>query len=176
MPPIHEPSTNIAARMARWSAHHRKKAVFGWLAVSVALLAISIVSPAKQIVFETSGPGESGRASTILYDDFRQPGNESVLIQSETLTASDAEFRATVQDVLAGVSPLDEIAKVESPLVTENSGQVSDDKKSVLVPMEIRGSIDDAPDKIDAVVARVKELQQAHPEFYIGSFGESTTQ
>ena len=174
MPPIHEPSTNIAARMARWSAHHRKKAVFGWLAVSVALLAISIVSPAKQIVFETSGPGESGRASTILYDDFRQPGNESVLIQSETLTASDPEFRATVQDVLAGVSPLDEIAKVESPLVTENSGQVSLDKKSVLVTMEIRGSIDDAPDKIDAVVARVKELQQAHPEFYIGSFGEST--
>ncbi len=44
----------------------------------------------------------------------------------------------------------------------------------MLVPMEIRGKIADAPDKIDAVVARVKELQRAHPEFYIGSFGEST--
>ena len=76
------PSRNLAARMALWSAHHRKKAIFGWLAVSIALLALSIVSPAKQIVFETSGPGESGRASTIIYEDFKQPGNEAVLIQS----------------------------------------------------------------------------------------------
>ncbi len=172
--PETRPSRNLAARMALWSAHHRKKAIFGWLAISIALLALSVVSPAKQIVFETAGPGESGRASTIIYEDFKQPGNEAVLIQSATLTASDPEFRATVRDVLAGVSTLDEIAKVESPLVTENSGQVSADRKSVLVPMEIRGKIADAPDKIDAVVARVKELQRAHPEFYIGSFGEST--
>ena len=27
--------TNLAARMARWSAHHRKKAIFGWLAFDV---------------------------------------------------------------------------------------------------------------------------------------------
>ena len=25
-------STNIAARMARWSARHRKTAIFGWFA------------------------------------------------------------------------------------------------------------------------------------------------
>src|SRR5215213_52917 len=78
---------NLAARMARWSAHHRKKAIFGWLALAIALFAVSIVSPAKQIVTETSGPGESGRADTILYDDFKQPAGESVLIQSKTLTA-----------------------------------------------------------------------------------------
>jgi uncharacterized membrane protein YdfJ with MMPL/SSD domain len=174
MPPLYEPSNNIAARMARWSAHHRKKAIFGWLGLSIALFAISIASPMKQIVFETSGPGESGRADTILYEDFEQPGGESVLIQSESLTANDPGFRATVQAVIAGVATLDAVAKVESPLAPENSGQISDDKKSVLVPMEIKGPSDEAADKIDPVVARVKELQQAHPEFYIGSFGEST--
>jgi RND superfamily putative drug exporter len=76
--------------------------------------------------------------------------------------------------VIAGVSNLDAVAKVESPFDTENSGLVSDDRKSVLVPMEIKGLSDDAADKIDPVVARVKELQNAHPEFTIGSFGEST--
>jgi RND superfamily putative drug exporter len=40
--------------------------------------------------------------------------------------------------------------------------------------MEIRGPSDDAADKIDAVVARVAEVQKAHPELYVGSFGEST--
>jgi uncharacterized membrane protein YdfJ with MMPL/SSD domain len=168
------PKHNLAARMARWSAHHRKIAIFGWLAVVVALFAVSIVSPAKQIVFETSGPGESGRADSILYEDFKQPGGESVLIQHETLKATSPAFKAVVASVISGVSGLEAVAKVESPLDAENSGQISDDQHSVLVPMEIRGPSDDAADKVDPIVARVKELQQAHPEFYIGSFGEST--
>jgi RND superfamily putative drug exporter len=62
--------------MARWSAHHRKKAIFGWLALSIALFAVSIVSPMKLVVIETSGPGESGRMDKILYEDFRQPAGE----------------------------------------------------------------------------------------------------
>ena len=175
MPPVQEPSSNIAARMARWSAHHRKIAIFGWLGCVIAIFAIgNFALSQKQIVFETSGPGESGRANTILYEDFKQPGGESVLVQSETLTASDPAFRATVQAVIAGVSNLDAVAKVESPFDTENTGQISEDRKSVLVPMEIKGLSDDAADKIDPVVARVAELQKAHPEFTIGSFGEST--
>ena len=168
------PKRNLAARMARWSAHHRKLAIFGWLALVIALFAVSIVSPAKQIVFETSGPGESGRADTILYEDFKQPSGEVVLIQHETLKATSPEFRAVVASVIAGVSGLEAVAKVESPFDADNSGQISPDKRSVLVPMEIRGPSEDAADKVDPIVARVKDLQQAHPEFIIGSFGEST--
>jgi uncharacterized membrane protein YdfJ with MMPL/SSD domain len=169
-----ERSHNIAARMARWSAHHRKKAIFGWLALAIALFAISIVSPMKQIVFETSGPGESGRAETILYEDFREPAGEAVLIQSKSLTATDPAFQKTVKAVIAGVSPLDAVAKVESPFDAANSGQISGDDHSVLVPLEIAGDPDNAADKIDPVVARVDELQAANPAFYIGSFGTST--
>ena len=33
-------STNIAARMGRWSARHRKTAIFGWLAFVAASFAI----------------------------------------------------------------------------------------------------------------------------------------
>jgi uncharacterized membrane protein YdfJ with MMPL/SSD domain len=165
---------NLAGRMARWSAHHRKIAIFGWLALAIALFAVSLVSPMKQIVVDTSGPGESGRADTILYEDFRQPAGESVLIQSRSLKASNPAFEATVRAVIAGVSNLDAVAKVESPFETENIGAISDDRQSVLVGMEIRGDPDEAADKIDPVVARVAELQKAHPEFTIGSFGEST--
>ena len=86
--------------MARWSAHHRKKAIFGWLALAVVLFAVSFVSPMKSIVFETSGPGESGRADTILYNDFKQPAGEAVLIESPSLSADDPEFRAVVRSVI----------------------------------------------------------------------------
>ena len=160
--------------MGRWSAQHRKKAIFGWLAFVVALFALSMVSPMKKIVFETSGPGESGRADTILYEEFKQPAGESVLIQSSSLTASDPEFKAAVRAVIAGVSKLDAVAKVELPFDADNTGLISADKRSVLVELEIRGPSDDAADKIDPIVARVAEVQKAHPDLYVGSFGEST--
>ena len=55
-------SRNIAARMGRWSANHRKLAIFGWLAfVAVAFVLGGMVGQ-KEIDYRTSGPGESGRA------------------------------------------------------------------------------------------------------------------
>ena len=167
-------SNNLAARMGRWSAQHRKKAIFGWLAFAIALFAISVTSPMKTIVFETSGPGESGRADTILYNDFKQPAGEEVLIQSRSLTTTDPAFKTAVQAVIAGVSKLDAVAKVKSPYAPGNSGFVSADKHSALVRIEIRGPSEDAVNKIDPIVARVAEVQKANPELYVGSFGEST--
>ena len=131
-------------------------------------------SPLEKIVFETSGPGESGRADTILYEDFKQPAGESVLIQSTSLTADDPAFKAVVMAAATGLSPLDAVARVESPYDAGNGGQISADRHSVLVGVEIRGPSDEAGDKIDPIAARVAELQERNPAFYVGSFGEST--
>ena len=167
---------NLAARMALWSAHHRKKAIFGWLAFVIVIFAISKVAITQQtIVFETSGPGESGRSDAILYDDFKQPASEAVLIQNPQLKAGSPAFRAVVKSVIDGVTPLPAVAKVESPFdVEDNSGLISDDQHSVLVPVEIKGLSDDASDKVDPIVDRVTEIQKANPGFTIGSFGAST--
>jgi hypothetical protein len=97
-----------------------------------------------------------------------------VLVQSRSLDAGDPAFRAAVQAVIVGVSKLNAVAKVESPFDPENTGQISADKHSALVGLEIRGPSEDAADKIDPVVARIAEVQQAHPDLYIASFGEST--
>ena len=167
---------NLAARMALWSAHHRKIAIFGWLAFVIVIFAISKVAITQQtIVFETSGPGESGRADAILYEDFKQPASEAVLVQNPQLKAGSPAFRAVVKSVIDGVTPLPAVAKVESPFdVEDNSGLISDDQHSVLVPIEIKGLSDDASDKVDPIVDRVTELQKANPDFTIGSFGQST--
>jgi uncharacterized membrane protein YdfJ with MMPL/SSD domain len=166
---------HFAARMGHWSARHRKKAIFGWLAFVIGAFALgTFVLKQQMIVFETSGPGESGRADTILYEDFKQPAGESVLVQNSELRATHPEFKAAVQDVITRVGAVAAIAKVESPFDEENTGQISDDKHSVLVELEIAGESDKATDKIDPVVDRVKEVQSAHPDFYIGSVGTST--
>ena len=148
--------------MARWSAHHRKKAIFGWLAFAVLLFAVSFASPLEKIVFETSGPGESGRADTILYEDFKQPAGESVLIQSTSLTADDPAFKAVVMAAATGLSPS---TRSQGGVAYDagNGGQISADRHSVLVGVEIRGPSDEAGDKIDPIAARVAELQEGTP-------------
>ena len=165
---------NLAARMARWSGRHRKIAILGWLGLMVTLFAFSLVSPMNTIVYETSGPGESGRANEILYEDFEQPAGESVLVQSTEYTAQAPQFQAVVDDVVATVGSLDEVASVESPYGERDTGLISADQASALVPLKFAGAAEDAKDKTDAVVSAVAAVQAAHPDFYVGSFGEST--
>jgi len=165
--------TNLAGRMGRWSARHRKKAIFGWLAFVVVAFALGIVSGTTQIEPATSGVGESGRVDKILHEEFEQPAGESVLVQSETLTIKDPAFAAAVEDVVARVSGLEAVQNVRSPLDPENSGQISGSGGAALIDFEIRGDPDDAVTKIDPVVAAVDEAQKAHPDLFIGSFGVS---
>src|SRR3954452_73399 len=165
---------HLAARMAHWSARHRKTAIAGWLAFAFMSFAFSVAFPMQTIVTETSGPGESGRASTIIYEDFERPGSEQVLVQSDSSTAKDAEFRAVVSDVIAAVKPLDEVASVRSPFVGGDEGMISGDGSTALVQLDFAGLSEDAGDKSDAVVKAVADVQAANPDFYVGSFGEST--
>ena len=69
-------ATNIAARMGRWSARHRKKAIFGWLAFAVLAFAAGIVSGTTKIEQATSGVGESGRVDKLLHEEFVQPAGD----------------------------------------------------------------------------------------------------
>src|SRR5687768_11176675 len=94
---------NLAARMARWSGRHRRVAILGWLGLMAALFAFSLVSPVNMIVYETSGPGESGRADKILYEDFERPAEESVLVQSTRFTAQSPQFQKVVGEVIETV-------------------------------------------------------------------------
>jgi RND superfamily putative drug exporter len=165
---------NLAARMARWSGRHRKVAILGWLGLMATLFAFSLLSPTKMIVFQTSGPGESGRADEILYEDFERPAGESVLVQSTEFNAESPQFQAVVEEVVEAVGSLDEVATVESPYGQGETGLISADEASALVPVEFAGSPEDAGDKTDAVVSAVAAVQEEHPEFYVGSFGEST--
>ena len=66
-------STNLAARMGRWSARHRKTAIFGWLAFVVAAVVLGGALGTKQLTDTDTLPGESGRAARMLDDGFKQP-------------------------------------------------------------------------------------------------------
>src|SRR5262245_6441743 len=116
---------HVAARMGHWSARHRKKAIFGWLAFVIVAFALgNFVITQQRIVYETSQPGESGRAEKILYEEFEQPAGESVLIQHATLQAESPAFQAVVRDVITRLEGVDAVAKIESPFDAEQGSDL----------------------------------------------------
>ena len=160
--------------MGRWSAAHWKTATFGWLVFVVVAFGLGGMVSMKTIDPNTSGPGESGRMDRILEAGFKQPAAESVLIQSRSLRTTDPAFRAAIEDVVSGVSALRVVQNVRSPLEPGNAGQIAEDGHAALVEFQIRGDADKASEKIDAVVDRVEEVQEAHPQLYVGEFGKAS--
>jgi uncharacterized membrane protein YdfJ with MMPL/SSD domain len=164
---------NLAARAGRWSAAHWKTATFGWLAFVVAAVLIGGAIGTKTLG-EGDSPGESGRMTQILDEGFEQPAEESVLVQSRTLTAQDRGFVATVEDVVSRVSAVPAVTNVRDPLEPTNADRISADGRSVLVTFDIRGPPDEAAGKIDPILAAVDDAKAAHPDYFVGALGETS--
>ena len=64
-------NTNLAGRIGRWSAQHRKKAIFGWLTFVIVSLTVGFnLVPAKEIEGQSGLPGETGQAARALEGAF----------------------------------------------------------------------------------------------------------
>jgi RND superfamily putative drug exporter len=172
MPPTK--SNNLAARMGRWSADHWKTATFGWLAFVIVAFGIGGLVGMKSIDPNAPGPGESGRMDRILDAGFKRPADESVLVQSRSVPVTDPAFKAAVADVVARMSKLGDVQNVQSPFDAGNADQISKSGRAALVDFAIRGDSDKAADKMDPVLAQVDAAQKAHPELFIGEFGDAS--
>jgi len=166
-------SRNIAARAGRWSAQHRKKAIFGWL-VFVALAVVIGGSVGTRTLDDADfGIGESGRADKVASEHFREDADESVLVQSQNgARTDDSEFRAVVSDLVARLERTRHVQSVDSPYGRDNAGQLSEDGRSALVTFEIPG--ENAEDRVDPSLQAVAALDRKHGDFRIEQFGEGS--
>jgi RND superfamily putative drug exporter len=164
----------LAARLGHWSADHWKSAVFGWLAFVVAAFMLGGAVGTVFVDPHTAGPGESGRMDEILEAGFKQPAREDVLVQSESLRIEDPRFAEAVEDVVVRISALAVVRDVRSPLDEANAGLVSRNRRAALVEFDIRGEGDEAADKVEPVVEAVAAVQAAHPELFVGQFGDAS--
>ncbi|MGH2941496.1 MAG: MMPL family transporter [Solirubrobacteraceae bacterium] len=168
------PSRNFAARAGRWSARHRKIAVFGWLAF-VALAAVGGgAAGLNTFAWQESGPGEAGRADKAIFDHFPRHAEETVLVQSRTHTARDPAFAAAVADVQRRLERTPHVTHVQSPLQPGNEGQVSRDGRSALVSFQLAGDFDVAEQRVDAPLGAVAAAQAAHSGLRIEQFGDAS--
>jgi uncharacterized membrane protein YdfJ with MMPL/SSD domain len=169
------PSTSLAARMGRWSARHRKAAVFGWLAFVIAAVLLGGVIGTKKLEPGVSTVGESGRAEQVLADRFDKPLTERVLVQHPKLTVDDPAFAAAVADVVRRLEEFETVAAVRSPLNDGNRGAVSNDRRAALVEFELTATeTAEAKNDVEPVLEAVASLDRSYPGFAIGQFGDAS--
>ena len=166
---------NLTGRIGRWSAQHRKKAIFGWLAFVVISMVIGFgVIPQEKIDNKTAGgPGESGQAAEVLNGAFRTESAEQVLVQSKTLHADDPQFKAAVADVTEGLQGAKGVDSVVGPY-DDAAGQISRDGHSALVTFELPGKSKTAEENVVGTLAAVDAAAKAHPELRIEEAGDAS--
>jgi len=166
-------SRNLAARMAHWSAHHRKIAIFGWLGFCIGAFVIgTMVIGTNTLEVADAGVRESGRMDRLLDKEFKSPAGERVIIQSKTLDADEAGFQSVTTNVIQRLQANPTVTNLTSPL--EDSGLVSADGHSVLVDFELTGDPDTADDRVQPILDITAAAQAAHPEFVIEEFGSAS--
>jgi uncharacterized membrane protein YdfJ with MMPL/SSD domain len=169
-PPSPPPAHNLAARMARWSGQHRKKAIFGWLAFVLVTFYVGMnVVVQKDISDIDQFSGEARDAEQALEDAGLRPTEEVVFVQSDELTVEDPEFQTAISDVTGRLSQIRYVEDVQSPLTGDS--EISADGHAALVGFEIAGDSTETADRVDPTLAAVAAIQKAHPDLDIEQFG-----
>jgi uncharacterized membrane protein YdfJ with MMPL/SSD domain len=168
----HPSSHNLAARMARWSSRHRKKAFWGWLAFVIVAFGIGNAAGSNLISDVDNFNGESHDAEAALENAGLRPQSEVVFIQSDKFTVKDPQFTAAIEDVTSHLSKVPYVQDVKSPL--EGESAVSDDGHAALVDFDVAGDSTEARERIDPVLAAVAAAQKRHPDLAVEQIGDAS--
>ena len=169
-----KPPGGLAARAARWSAQHRKTAIWGWLAFVVLAFAIGNAVGQNKLYGADNFNGESARAEQTLEDAGLRPNEEMVLLQSKTLTVKDPEFRTAIDQASDRLRRAKYVANVKSPL--SGGGSVSADGHTALIDFQITGNELEAADRIDPSTEAIDSVQAIHEEnLTVEQFGDASS-
>jgi uncharacterized membrane protein YdfJ with MMPL/SSD domain len=165
---------SLAARAGRWSAQHRKAAIWGWLAFALVAFMIGGAIGTKTQTNAQSGVGESGRAARTVDNAFPKHQVEQVLVQSHSATASDPSFRSAVGDVQRRLAAVRFTQAFESPYQSGNAGQISANGHSALLRFQIAGDENQAADRVGATLRATAAAQAANRGFTVEQVGDAS--
>ena len=170
-------SNNIAARMGRWSAGHRKTAIFGWLAFVVLALFLGMQVGTKHINQADTNTGQARKADHILKGagfDSAKRFEEYILVTSKTHTVSDPAFKAAVHDAIAATAATPAADHVRSPYAPDNGRQITKDGHAAYVAFYLEGDQTAAYKDVDKVLAAVDKAEKDNPGFSIRETGDAS--
>jgi uncharacterized membrane protein YdfJ with MMPL/SSD domain len=164
-------TNTFAGRMGRWSAQHRKKAIWGWIAFVVIAFVVGNAVGTKQPTHDDY-VGQSGQAQKLFDDHFVEKDSEQVMVQAPTGgKATDAAVRTAVAQTIAAVSGKPGVTNVQSPYQKGNEGQISKDGRSVLVQFDLKGDTAETDELVKPTITAVDKVKDANPNVFVGQFG-----
>jgi uncharacterized membrane protein YdfJ with MMPL/SSD domain len=157
---------NLAANVGRWSAQHRKAAIFGWILFVVLAVVVGGKIGQNDLDQSASGSGESKRGDMIVAAaGFPEQSGEQVLVQGKS--AGDPAVTAAVGDVVSRLERIDGVTEIEHPLTSR-------DGRSVLVSFAMRGTDEQVETLVEQPLAAAAAAQAAHPGVRVEQFGEAS--
>jgi RND superfamily putative drug exporter len=165
---------NLAARVAHWSANHRKFAIWGWLGFVILAVMVGSAVTQDKLHGAEQFTGEAGRAEQALEDAGMRPNDESVVMQNTGVAADDPEFQAAVQQGVADLRATEHVSDVTSPYA--EGGSISADRHTVLIDFVIAGDDLEGVDRLDPSLATVDGIAADNPDYTVEQFGTVSTQ
>jgi RND superfamily putative drug exporter len=165
-------------RLARYSVRHPWRVAGIW-----ALILVASVFSASKVgdVLTTNGENfvetDSVRADELLEERLwgEIPGTETIVVQSETLTADTPAFEATVRDLTADLRGLTaDVARVANTYESPEIIPVSADGRTTLIEVQLVGTAEDAADHSDGLMALVEEFN-AREGWTVAAVGDGST-
>jgi uncharacterized membrane protein YdfJ with MMPL/SSD domain len=166
----------LAGRAGRWSAAHRKTAIWGWIAFVIAAVALGGALGTKTLSDSQSGVGESKSADLTLEKGFPQGAAEQVIFQSRgSESARGQQVKEAVGSVEARLRKLPFVANLTSPYAKGADGQISGDGRSALLKFEIPERGGTEPDEVvGKALAQVAAVQKQHHGLRVEEVGDAS--
>lgn len=155
--------TQLSQRAGRWSVRHRRRAILAWLAFTVLAVGLGSAAGMQTVGVNEKNSGEARQADRVLADaGFSQPARERVLVEGPRAVVHAAA--ADVERRLQGVPGVASVRQVAA----------SPQGDARLVEAVMRGSIDDAHERVGPLQDAVAATGRAHPQALIGQSGDAS--
>ncbi len=159
---------SVTVRVARWSAVHPWRAIGLWLLLVVVAVGMSVAIPKQQTQSKDEWVGQSGQAAELIEKaGLGDRPTETVLLTDPDGPLDKAAATTAITQLQQKLKALDPVQAVGRPVWSDNG-------KAALVPIELKGTADDAADSIDKVVAATADVQKANPGLTIGQAGNAS--
>jgi RND superfamily putative drug exporter len=167
----------LAGRAGRWSAAHRKTAIWGWIAFVIAAIAVGGALGTKTLD-NGGGDGESAQAERTLEGAFPQSKVEQVLVQpkgKESIHGPQA--KAAVAEVESRLRKLPFVHDLTGPYDEGAGGQVSADGRSGLIKFSIPETAKIEPEEVvGKALDQVVIVQERHQGLRVEEVGDASAE
>jgi uncharacterized membrane protein YdfJ with MMPL/SSD domain len=165
----------LAGRAGRWSAAHRKTAIWGWIAFVIAAIVVGGALGTKTLD-NGGGNGESAGAERALEGGFPQSSVEQVIVQAKGKeTIHGPQAKAAVAEVESRLRKLPFVHDLTGPYDEGAGGQVAANGRSGLIKFSIPETEKIEPsDVVGKALDQVALVQEQHKSLTVEEVGDAS--